>query len=233
MRLFIFPPSSRALAIVALRDYLGIECEIVPIDLSKGDQRTSEYAALNPNQKMPMLEDDGFVLWESNAILFYLANTRARSGLWPSDLKGQADVMRWLTWESAHWDAESCGMVAYETASKVVLGLGPPDLSFIARGQQNFARFAAVLNESLRGRVWLTGDALTIADFSVAGLVPTAERMGLPVADFPEIVRWYAALAALPAWRRALEAKDAAMAAWQASHVNEQARHAASAAMAS
>jgi glutathione S-transferase len=222
MKLFIFPPSSRALAIVALKDHLNIECEVVPIDLSKGDQRTPEYAARNPNQKMPMLEDDGFVLWESNAILFYLA-TRSGSGLWPSDLRGQADVLRWLTWQSAHWDAESFGMVAFETTSKRVLGLGPPDPSFIARGQQNFARFAAVLNDSLKGRAWLTGDTITIADFSVAGFVPTSERMQLPVANFPEIIRWYAALAALPAWRRALEAKDAAMAAWLASHANDRA----------
>jgi glutathione S-transferase len=220
MRLFIFPPSARVLAIVALKDYLNIECEIVPVDLSKGEQRTREYAARNPNQKMPMLEDDDFVLWESNAILFYLANHKPQSRLWPSDLQGQADVLRWLAWESAHWDAESVGMVAYETASKVVLGLGPPDPSFVARGQQNFARFATVLNESLKGRAWLTGDALTIADFSVAGLVPSAERMQLPVKQFPEVVRWYAALAALPALHRALEVKNASMAAWQASHAN-------------
>jgi glutathione S-transferase len=223
MRLYIFPPSARVLAILALKDYLDIECEIVSIDLSKGDQRAPEYAARNPNQKMPMLEDNDFVLWESNAILFYLANNKPRSGLWPSNAKRQADVLRWLAWESAHWDAESIGMVVYETVSKSVLGLGPPDPSFVTRGQQNFARFAAVLNESLRRRAWLAGDALTIADFSVAGLVPSAERMQLPVMNFPEIARWYDALAALPAWRRALEAKNASMAAWQASHVHDQA----------
>lgn len=223
MRLFVFPPSARVLAIIALKDYLNIECKIVPIDLSKGDQCTPEYAARNPNRKMPMLEDSDFVLWESNAILFYLANHKPQSGLWPSDLRGQADVLRWLAWESAHWDAESVGMVAYETASKTVLGLGSSDPSFVARGQQNFARFATVLNESLKGRAWLTGDALTIADFSIAGLVPSAERMQLPVKRYPEIARWYAALAALPAWRRALEAKDESMAAWQASHANDRA----------
>ena len=223
MRLFIFPPSARVLAIVALKDYLNIECQIVPVDLSKGDQRTPEYAERNPNQKIPMLEDNDFVLWESNAILFYLANHKPQSGLWPSGLKRQADVLRWLAWENAHWDAEFVGMVAYETASKIVPGLGSPDPSFVARGQQNFARFATVLNESLKGRDWLTGDTLTIADFSVAGLVPSAERMQLPVKQFPEIVRWYAALNALPAWRRALEAKDASMAAWHASHANNRA----------
>jgi glutathione S-transferase len=153
------------------------------------------------------------VLWESNAILFYLAAKHPDSGLWPSDLKGQADVLRWLAWESAHWDAESCGMVAYEKASKAVLGRGPPDPAFIARGEQNFARFAGVLNASLRDRTWLIGEQLTIADFSVGGLVPSAQRMGLPVGNFPEILRWYQGLATLPAWREALAAKDAAMAA--------------------
>jgi glutathione S-transferase len=214
MKLFVFP-TGRALAVTALRNHLQIDCEIVTVDLSRGDQRTPEYASRNPNLKMPMLEDDGFVLWESNAILFFLANKHPESGLWPSCLKQQADVLRWLTWESAHWDAESCGMVTFEKASKAVLGLGPPDPSFVARGEQNFARFAAVLNHSLKNRAWLTGDAITIADFSVAGLVPSAERMQLPVMTFPEIARWYNALAALPSWRSALAANNAAMAAWQ------------------
>ena len=75
-------------------------------------------------------------------------------------------------------------MVAYEKASKTVLGLGPPDPAFIARGEQNFARFAAVLDKSLRGRQWLVGDALTIADFSVGGLVPSIKRMQLPISQF-------------------------------------------------
>ncbi len=73
----------------------------------RGDQLTPEYLALNPNKKMPTLEDEGFVVWESNAILFYMAAKRPHGGLWPSDLRGQADVLRWLAWKGAHWDAES------------------------------------------------------------------------------------------------------------------------------
>jgi glutathione S-transferase len=114
-----------------------------------------------------------------------------------------------------YWDAESCGMVAYEKSSKAVLGLGPPDPAFIARGEQNCSRFAAVLNSSLRGKTWLLGERLTIADFSVGGLVPSTERMQLPVGNFPEIVRWYKGLAVLPAWQEAAAARDAAMAALQ------------------
>jgi glutathione S-transferase len=174
MKLYLFPRSARALAAVALNHHLGLDCELQPIDLGRGDQLTPEYLALNLNKKMPTLEDDGFVLWESNAILFYMAAKRPNCGLWPSDLQGQADVLRWLTWESAHWDAESCGMVAYEKTSKAVLGLGSPDPTFIERGEQNFVRFAAVLNSSLSGKAWLVGERLTIADFSIGALVPTA-----------------------------------------------------------
>ena len=216
IKLYVFLPSSRALPVIALGDHLKIGCEIHPIDLSKGDQCTTEYAAMNPNMKIPMLEDNGFVLWESNAILFYLATRKPHNGLWPANMRHQADVLRWLAWQSAHWDAESLGMIVYEKASKMVLGLGPADPAFVARGEQNFMRFASVLNESLKGREWLTGEALTIADFSVAGLVPSAERMQLPMLGYPEICRWYERVASLPAWRSALAAKDSAKAAWQA-----------------
>jgi glutathione S-transferase len=212
MRLYLFPPSGRVVGIVALRNYLRLDCELRPIDLGRGDQLAPGYGSLNPNRKIPALEDDGIVLWESNAILVYMASKHPESGLWPSDPRGQADVLRWLFWESAHWDAESIGMVAYEKGSKEVLGLGAPDPAFIARGEQNFGRFAAVLNDSLRGKKWLAGDRLTIADFSIGGLVPSAQRMSLPIASFAEIHRWYEGLASLPAWQAALAARDAALA---------------------
>jgi glutathione S-transferase len=204
MKLYVLPPSPRAFKVIALKNHLGIECEMQLVDLSKGDQLTPKYLAMNPNRKMPVLEDDGFVLWESNAILFYLASKTPDSRLWPCDPKNQADVLRWLAWESAHFDAESCGMVGFEKISKGVLGLGTADPAFIARGEENFARFAAVLNESLRGRRWLTGDELTIADFSIGAWVPAAERLQLPVGEFSEIGRWYDGLASLPAWRASM-----------------------------
>ncbi len=204
MELYVLPPSPRAFKVIALKNHLGLDCETRIVDLSKGDQLAPSYVAMNPNRKMPVLEDDGFVLWESNAILCYLASKRPRSGLWPSDPRGQADVLRWLAWESAHWDAESCGMVGYERVSRGVLGLGPAEPAFIARGESNFARFAAVLDQMLSGRRWLTGDALTIADFAVGAWIPSAQNLALPVQNYPEITRWYAGLESLPGWRASM-----------------------------
>jgi glutathione S-transferase len=205
MKLYVMPPSPRAFKVIALKNHLGIECETRFVDLSKGDQLTPEYAAMNPNKKMPMLEDGGFVLWESNAVLFYLASKKPERGLWPSDVRRQADVIRWLAWESAHWDAESFGMVGYEKVSRVVLHrAGSADSAFIARGEENFARFAEVLNTSLKGRKWLVGETPTIGEFAIGAWIPAASQLELPIGKYPEIIRWYEGLAALPGWRESM-----------------------------
>jgi glutathione S-transferase len=203
MKLYLFP-AGRAVSVLSLKNYLSIGCEVQRLDFTRGDQLKPEYVKLNPNKKMPTLEDDGFVLWESNAILFYLASMRPEKALWPSDVKGQADVLRWLAWESGHWDAESVGMVSFEKGSKVVMGLGPADPAFIKRGEQNFARFAAVLDGCLVDKNWLVGERLTIADFSVGGVIPSGNAMDLSIAKYPEISRWYAHLSALPGWHHDL-----------------------------
>lgn len=210
MKLYAFSPSSRVVGISALIEHLKLPCERVSVDLWRGEHLSSEYRALNPNHKSPTLVDDEFVLWEGNAILSYLAAQRPETGLWPSEPRAQADVVRWLVWEAAHLDAESWGMVAFEKASKMVLGLGAPDPVFIERGAQNFRRFADVLNQSLKGRRWLVGDTLTVADFAVGQVVPSARFLGLSVDESPEVLRWYDGLNALPAWQVAITTQQAA-----------------------
>jgi glutathione S-transferase len=197
-------------AINALINHLNLKVERVAVDLRRGQQLAPQYIAINPNHKSPTLVDVDFALWEGNAILAYLAGQAPEAGLWPADLRAQTDVLRWLLWEAAHLDAESWGMVAFEKASKSVLGLGAPDPTFIARGEQNFIRFAGVLNISLKDRQWLVGETLTIADLAIGQVVPSARSFGLPVADFPEIVRWYDGLCELPGWQAALAEQDEA-----------------------
>lgn len=203
MKLYLFP-AGRAVSVLSVKNYLGIECAVERLDFTRGDQLNPEYAKLNPNKKMPTLEEDGFVLWESNAIIFYLAAKRPDKQLWPSDIKGQADVLRWFAWENAHWDAESVGMVSFEKGSKVVMRLGPADPAFVKRGEENFARFAAVLDGYLAGRHWLVNETLTLADFSVGGVIPAAQAMGLPISKYQHISRWYGRLSALPGWHHDL-----------------------------
>ena len=183
-----FRHRGRVLGIVALKDYLALDCEVQAIHLGRGDQLRRSILALNPDRKCRRWRTMVLCFGESNAILFYMAAKHPKSGLWPSDLQGQAGVLRWLAWESAHWDVESIGMVSYEKASKVVLSRGPSDPAFIARGEQNFSRFAAVLNKSLRGKTWLIGERLTIADFQWGGSCPQPDAWGFPSETSPKSV---------------------------------------------
>lgn len=203
MKLHVFPPSPRAAKVLALANHLGIASEMAIVDLFSGGNQTPEFKALNPNGKMPVLEDDGFVLWESNAILQYLAAKQPDTGLWPTDPRRQADVSRWQFWDAAHWDP-TCATFIFERVVKQLTGQGAPDAAQIAKAEADFQRFAPVLNATLKGRRWVTGDALTVADFGLGGPLMYAAPAGIPLADYPEIARWYAALAELPGWKKAL-----------------------------
>jgi glutathione S-transferase len=203
LKLHVFPPSPRAVKVMALANHLGLEHEIVLVDLFQGGNATPEYGALNPNRKMPVLEDGDFVLWESNAILQYLASRRPESGLWPSEPRRQADVSRWQFWDCAHWDP-TCATFVFERVVKRLANLGEEDPAQIAKGEKELARFGAVLNESLAGRRWVTGDALTVADFSLGAGLVYARPAGIPLDRYPEIARWYDALSALPGWKDVL-----------------------------
>src|SRR5262245_63300815 len=126
MRLHVTPPSPRAFKVIAVVNHLGLEAELAMVDLVNGDQLKPAFVALNPNHRMPMLEDDNFVLWESNAIMQYLAAKRPDAGLWPSDPVRQADVSRGQCWELSHWEP-ACATLLFERFVKQVFGQGDPD----------------------------------------------------------------------------------------------------------
>ena len=87
---------------------------------------------------------------------------------------------------------------------KKLLGAGEPDPVKLQEGEQNFHRCAQILNDNLKGRKYVTGDSLTLADFSLGAWLNTAERAQYPLGPYGEIKRWYESLRALPAWQKAL-----------------------------
>ena len=204
MKLHIAPPSPRAIKVVALKNNLGLECETRVVNFATGDHMTPEFAALNPNKLMPVLEDEGFVLWESNAILQYLAAKKPERGLWPSDAKRQSEVLRWMSWEGAHWAPSACGILITENLLKRIFGGGDLNPTEVARGETEFHRFGGVLDGCLKGRKWLTGHDLTIADYSVGAWMAVSQLAQYPLAKYTEINRWYGALSSQPGWKEAV-----------------------------
>lgn len=188
MKLYQFALSPNCQKVVALAREVGVPLEVVNLDVFKGATRTPEFLQKNPNGKIPVLEDDGLFLWESNAILAYIAAKADRIDLAPTTPRERADVDRWLNWQSAHF-SQAVGKVAFERVVKKLAGMGPPDEAMIAKGTEEFARFAKVLDESLAGKEFLCG-RLTIADFSIATYAANTESCGLDFEPYPNARKW-------------------------------------------
>jgi glutathione S-transferase len=148
MKLYYFEsPNPRKACAVA--KYLNSPAEFVHIDLAKGENRTPEFLALNPNGKVPVLQTGAGSLWEANAIMCYLARL-AGSDLWPSDDR-QIEVMRWLSWDSWHFTRHA-GALCFQHIIRPAFGMGDPDPEVVEEATGFFKRFAAVLNDHLKGR---------------------------------------------------------------------------------
>lgn len=188
MKLYQFPFSPNCQKVIALAHEVGIPLDTATVDLFKGQARAPELLAKNPNGKLPILEDGDFILWESNAMLGYIAAKAGREDLAPSTPRERADVDRWLSWHSAHF-GPAIGKVAFERIVKKLGGLGAPDESIVAKGMEEFARAASALEASLGSKEYLCG-RLTIADFALTPYAALTESCGLDFAPYPKAKAW-------------------------------------------
>ncbi len=201
IKLHVFPPSPRAFKVLAVASYLRLDYEVCLVDFARGTQKTPEFTALNPNQRMPVLEEDGFVLWESNAITQYLAAKRPESGLLPSDPVQRVLVNQWQCWDLAHWDP-ACVMLIFENVVKQLFGIGAPDAVKVAEGEERFHKVAAVLDGQLQRNRFIVGESPTVADFSIGAALNLTNAARLPVQGYENVVRWHKTLTDLPGWRK-------------------------------
>jgi len=199
MKLYGFPASPNTWKVRALASHLKIPLEFEFVDLTKGAQYAPAYLALNPTGRTPTLTDGDFTLWESNAILQYLA-AKTSTPLWPNDARSRADITRWQCWQLAHWGADACQPLTFQRLVKKFLNLGPPDEAVVAKATEAFNKEAKLLDAHLAKHKYLVGDALTIADFAVAAPLLHAEGAGMPLAPYGNVRAWFERVSALPCW---------------------------------
>lgn len=189
----------------AVARHLQSTVEFVFVDLAKGEQRAPAHLAVNPNGQVPTLVDGERIVLEADAIMCHLSE-RAGADLWPHEIDRQIDVVRWLSWNHQHFNRHG-GELYFQYVIKSRFGLGPEDPVAVDQAIGAFRRYAAVLNGHLAGRRWLLGDRMTVADFSVAGVLPYAQASQMPLNDFPEVRRWHEQLNELEAWREPFPAR--------------------------
>lgn len=203
LKLHVFPPSPRAFKVMWAANHLGLPFEPVMVNFAAGGNRSPAFIGLNPNMRMPVLEDGDFVLWESNAILQYLAALNPEAGLLPEETKAKLSVVKWQFWDSAHWDP-ACAVFAFENYVKKLFGRGEPSESEIARGNELIARLGPVLDGQLQKHRYVAGDSLTLADFSLGAMNYIAGQAKFPLEPYRAIQRWAADLKSLPSWQQTL-----------------------------
>jgi glutathione S-transferase len=199
MKLYGFPASPNTWKVRALAAHLKTPLEFEFVDLLQGAQHTPAYLALNPTGRAPVLLDGDFKLWESNAILQYLAS-KIPTPLYPNDAKSRADIARWQCWDLAHWGAQACQPLTFENLVKKFVNMGPPDAAAVAKANEAFSKEAKMLDAHLAKQKYLVGDALTIADFSVAAPLFHAEGAQMPLGSYANVRGWFQRVSALPCW---------------------------------
>ena len=203
MRIYYHPLSSNSRRVVLTAIHLNVDIELVVVDLLKGEHKTPGYLRRNPNGRVPLLDDDGFTLWESHAIMQYLADGTPGQDLYPLDVKARADVNRWLFWSAYHF-TPAVGFISRERVSKkMVGGAGGPDPIEIARGEALLTAAAQVLDDHLVRNAWIAQDKLTLADFAIASPLMHAAAAELPVTGYANLQAWFARVQALEAWKKA------------------------------
>ena len=201
MQLYINPISPNVRRARLTAAVLGLALEEKKLDFAKGEHKTPEYLALNPNGAVPTLVDGDFVLTESRAIMQYLASKKPEAGLLPRDEPGRADVTRWQFWDAAHFSPQ-LGALAFQRVLKRAFGMGEPDAAKVDEALANFRRFAAVLNGRLDGKRFVVGAALTLADLTIASSLMYARQSEAPVAEFPHLEAWFGRMSDMEAWKK-------------------------------
>jgi glutathione S-transferase len=200
MKLYHHPASHNARRVVALVRHLALPVELIEVNLGTGEQRSPEFLALNPNGKVPVLVDGELVLWESAAILAYLA-TKAESPLAPASPRARADVDRWLAFTMTRLGRVG-DVFLFENAIKPFFGMGAPDEAALDKVRPDAASCFAVLEAHLARQDYLAASGLSVADFAAYSIFEQRDAWKLPALPAGgALARWVDRMASLPAWQ--------------------------------
>ncbi len=189
MKLYYHPISGHAHRAHLFLSLLGLDFELVEVDLMKAEQKSDAFLKLNPFGQVPVLEDEGIVIADSNAILVYLASRYGDANWLPKDPVGAAAVQRWLS--------VAAGEIASGPATARIINLfkkpvDPADA--IARAH----RILGLVDSSLAGRDWIAAGHPSIADVALYSYIARAPEGNVDLAPYANVTAWLARVEALP-----------------------------------
>lgn len=182
IKLYRNPKSGHCHRVELLLAFLGLPYETIDLDMANGAHKAPEYLKISPFGKVPAIDDSGYTLSDSNAILVYLVQTYAKGSHWlPDDPKTAAEVQRWLTIAADNIFSGPC------SARLVTLfGAQLDHAAAIAKSHDLFK----LMETHLNGRNWLAAETITIADIAGYSYIAHAPEGGVDLAPYPNLRAW-------------------------------------------
>jgi glutathione S-transferase len=190
---------SRAFRILWMAKELGLDYEHVKVDFASGEAREPGFLALNPNGQVPVIDDDGFILWESMAINLYLAKRYGAGGLYPTRLEDEARAWQWSFWGMTEVERP----VLTAMMNRAVYPEEKRDKAAADAAERALAQPLKVLDGALGRSPNLLGEGFTVADLNVASILAWARPAQIDMSAFPKLAEWLKNCAERPAARAA------------------------------
>ncbi len=199
LRLHYDPASTTCRPVILFASETGIPLDYNLVDLFSDENRSDWYTRLNPNQAVPVLEHDGFVLTESSAILKYLADLTA-SPAYPNELKARARVNEVMDFFNTYLMRDYVYGLVYSRVLAHYRLPGAAQAQTIALHEPRAARRLKALDAWIGSKSFICGNEITIADFFGSGIVSAGELIGFDLRPWPSVTRWMNTMKALPTW---------------------------------
>jgi len=212
MKLYTFPASRVCRPIAMFIADHGMTVEQHVVDLMAGEQYQPAFSAINPNNAVPVLEDDAFRLTESSAILKYLADV-VNSPTYPKPLQARARVNEAMDWvNTGLYRSFGYNLCYPQVLDHIKLSDPNAQALVLAAGRKASQRYLGIMNDHLLGTSnhYLCGQSLSIADYLASSILTLGELTGCRFAVWPNVQRWYERMQAMPNWQSA----NAALYAW-------------------
>ena len=190
---------SRAFRTLWMAKELGLDYEHLKVDFATCETRTPAHLALNPNGHVPVIDDDGFILWESMAINLYLAKKYGRDGFYPTRLVDEARAWQWSFWGMTEIERP----VLTALFNRAILPEGQRDAAAADTAEKTLAQPLRVLDGALAPAPYLLGQSFTVADLNVASILAWARPTQIDMSAFPKVAEWLRICAERPAARAA------------------------------
>jgi len=203
MKLYNSNYSPQAKRLRVLANELNLKLDVQELDFMKGDNKKPEYLAKNPMGKIPTLEDDGYVIWESPAAMIYMAS-KANSPLLPKGAKEHAELFKWMFWNASHFENAAFVLVGEKVVKPMMMGQ-QPDVARVTLAMKDWERFVPIFNGHLEGKQWVLGNDFSIADIAIGTTVEstTMPQVGCTYDRYTHIKAWLGRVTSRDSWKKA------------------------------